>query len=237
MLETGNKKFTEQELSIRIFSDGFSFSTPQGRKEVKAGAEESLSQALQTAFSELTLLRTDYEEVSVMADYPSTRIPLDEFRSEEAHALYQLTFGPESLQGMNIHYEMLPALEAIEVFALDAQIEDLVFRYYPHASIHSHFGQLMNRMLIRDKRCKEDNRRLYAYSNGRQLFLFTYENGRLQFANSFEAPTLNNQLYFLLYVWKQLNLSQTKDTCVLIEKNHELEAVLKHYLRNIVVLP
>ena len=236
MLETGNKKFTEQELSIRIFSDGFSFSTPQGRKEVKAGADESLSQALEKAIAELALLRTDYEEVSVMADYPSTRIPLDEFRSEEARALYQLTFGADSLQGMNMHYEMLPALEAIEVFALDAELEALILRHYPHASIHSYFGQLMNRMLIRDKRCQEDNRRLYAHSNGRQLFLFTYEGGRLQFANSFEAPSLNNQLYFLLYAWKQLDLRQAEDACVLIGKNHELEAALRRYLRNISVL-
>lgn len=233
MLVTGNKKLTEQELSIRIFSDGFSFSTPQSHKDVEAQHGESLKDALEKAFQTNALLRPDYDEVNIYADYPSTRIPLDEFRSEEAQALYRLTFGPDSLQGMNMHYEMLPALEVIEVFVLDAEIEELILKHYPHATIHSYFGQLMNRMLSKDKRTRGEERRLYAHSNGRQLFLFTYEGNKLQFANSFEAGNLSNQVYFLLYVWKQLDLDQHKDHCILLGKNKMLESALQKYLTNI----
>ena len=233
MLGTGNKRLTVQELSIRIYSDGFSFSTPQSEKEVKAERGKPLHEALEEAFSTNALLRPDYEEVHVYADYPSTRIPLDEFRSEEAQALYRLTFGQDSLTGMKMHYEMLPALEVIEVFAIENDIEAVILRHYPHATIHSYFGQLMNRMLARDKRMQGDNRRLYAHTNGRQLFLFSYNEGKLQFANSFEAGSLSNQVYFLLYAWKQLGLQQTKDTCILLEKNKELETELSRYLRNI----
>lgn len=245
MLGTGNKKFTEQvtgmrlrsiteqELSIRIFSDGFSFSTPQSHKEVRAQKDESLKEALDKAFQTNALLRPDYDEVNIYADYPSTRIPLDEFRSEEAQALYRLTFGNESLQGMNMHYEMLPALEVIEVFVLDAEIEELILHHYPHATIHSYFGQLLNRMLARDKRRPTEERHLYAHCNGRQLFLFTYEKGKLQFANSFEADNLSNQVYFLLYVWKQLQFDQNKDHCILLGKNKPLESALQKYLTHI----
>lgn len=233
MLAIGNNRVIEQDLSIRVYSDGFSFSTPQSQKDVTAKKGESLTEALETAFKTYSLLRPDYDEVNVYADYPSTRIPLDEFRSEEAQALYRLTFGADSLQGKNLHYEMLPALEVIEVFALDADIEKIILQYYPQATIHSYFGQLMNRMLARDKRYQGEERRLYAHSNGRQLFVFCYDKGKLKFANTFEAPEINNQLYFLLYVWKMLEMRQTKDICLLIGKSKELEAALKRYLRNI----
>lgn len=234
MLAIGNNSIIEQELSIRIYSDGFSFSTPQSHKDVKPRKGESLLQALEKAFTELTLLRPDYDEVHIYADYPSTRIPLDEFRSEEAQALYRLTFGPNSLQGMKMHYEMLPALEVIEVFALDEQIENLILQYYPQATIHSFFGQLMNRMLSRDKRLQGgEERRLYAHSNGRQLFLFAYDKGKLKYANTFEAADLSNRLYFLLYVWKMLEMRQTKDICMLVGKDKALEEELKRYIRNI----
>ena len=129
MLETGNRRLTEQELSIRIYSDGFSFYTPHSQKDVKLRPNESLEKALEDAFKTNALLRPDYDEVNIYADYPSTRIPLDEFRSEEAQALYRLTFGQDSLQGMNMHYEMLPALEVIEVFALDATIEEIILKW------------------------------------------------------------------------------------------------------------
>ena len=233
MQETGNKKFTEQNLSIRIFSDGFSFSTPHSQKEVIAQKGESLEQALETAFNNNALLRPDYDEVNIYADYPSTRIPLDEFRSEEAQALYRLTFGQDSLQGMNMHYEMLPALEVIEVFVIDANIENLIMQHYPHATIHSYFGQLLNKMLARDKRKGGEESRLYVHCNGRQLFLFTYEKGALKFANSFEADNLSNQLYFLLYVWKQLEMDQEKDICILLGKDKVLENALKKYISHI----
>ena len=194
---------------------------------------ESLKQALEDAFKTLALLRPDYEEVTVYADYPSTRIPLDEFRSEEAQALYRLTFGHDSLQGMNMHYEMLPALEIIEVFVIETAIEEVILSHYPHASIHSYFGQLMNRMLARDRRRKGSERRLYAHNNGRQLFLFNYGKGKLQYANSFEVKELSNRLYFLLYAWKQLGMNQEEDSCILIGKDKAMEAELKKYIANV----
>ncbi len=233
MLVTGNKRLTEQELSIRIFSDGFSFSTPHSQKDVAPRQGETLREALETAFKTNALLRPDYDEVSIYADYPSTRIPLDEFRSEEAQALYRLTFGSDSLTGMNMHYEMLPALEIIEVFVIEKELEELILQHYPHATIHSYFGQLMNRMLAKDKRKRNEEHRLYAHTNGRQLFVFAYEKGKLLFANSFEAKELANQVYFLLSVWKQLHLDQHQDHCILLGKNKELESALKKYIANV----
>ena len=229
----GSKKLTEQELSIRIYSDGFSFSTPGSSKEVTARRDESLVEALEEAFKQSALLRPDYDEVNIYADYPSTRIPLDEFRSEEARSLYCLTFGEDSLTGMNMHYEMLPALEVIEVFVIDAQIEELILRHYPHASIHCYFGQLMNRMFAFEKRHNDEVRRLYAHFNGRQLFIFSYDKGRLSFANSFETNNLNNEVYFLLYVWKQLGMRQRKDECVIIGDDPDLRDELRKYILNI----
>lgn len=229
----GNKSIIEQELSIRIYSGGFSFSTPSGQKDVKVEAGESLAEALEEAFTNYSILRPDFDEVSVYANYPSTRIPLDEFRSEEAQAIYRLTFGTESLRGMNMHYEMLPALKIIEVFTLDAAIENIILQHYPHAIMHSYFGQLMNRMWTHDRRATKDERRLYASICDQQLFLFAYENGALRFANSFEAEKENDQLYFLLAVWKQLGMRQTKDCCVLIDASDTLQEELTRYIKNI----
>ncbi|MBQ9363206.1 MAG: DUF3822 family protein [Bacteroidaceae bacterium] len=247
MLATGNKRLTEQVLSIRIFSDGFSFVTPHSQKDVSVERDQTLHELLETAFRNNALLSPDYDEVNIYADYPSTRIPLDEFRSEEAQALYRLTFGPDSLQGMNMHYEMLPALEVIEVFAIDKEIEELILHHYPHAAIHSHIGQTMNRIWGKEKRRRSTEQRLYASSNGRQLFLFNYKDGKLAYANSFEASHPSDQIYYLLYAWKQLGLDQHVDTCVLLNglegmgtsnsprKDKELETLLHKYISHVTV--
>ena len=92
----------------------------------------------------------------------------------------------------------------------------------------------MNKMLSKDKRQRGTEKRLYVHSNGSQLFMFTYENGKLQFANSFEATTLSNQLYFLLYVWKQLSMDQRNDVCMLLSKDKTLETELRKYITHTV---
>jgi len=116
---------------------------------------------------------------------------------------------------------------------LDDAIEQIILRHYPHAIIHSYFGQLMNRMWAYDRRANNDEKRLYASTCDQQLFVFAYENGALRFANSFEAEQENDQLYFLLSVWKQLDLRQTKDCCVLIDAEESLQKELKRYIKNI----
>ena len=91
----------------------------------------------------------------------------------------------------------------------------------------------MNRMYAFEKRHNDELRRLYAHFNGRQLFVFSYDKGQLAFANSFETNDLNNQVYFLLYVWKQLGMRQRKDVCIIIGDDQDLREELRKYILNI----
>ncbi len=233
MQVTGNNLFINKSLSIRISTDGFSFFTPQGRKDFSVGKDSSLSEELDKAIHKLQLLKTDYDEVLLLADYPATRVPLDEFRSEEAQALYLLTFGDDSLQGLSVRYEVLPTLDAVELFPMDVKTEALAKKYFPLVTVHSLCGQTLLKGFVEDRRKEGSQKRLFVSVMGTDLFVFNFVDGHIYFANSYPAAKVSLKIYYTLYVWNQLEMDQENDLCFFYGKDDDFLVSLKKYIRNI----
>ena len=233
MQVTGNNSFTDKRLSIRVATDGFSFFTPQGRQDYAVGQDASLAEQLDAALRKHLLLKTEYREVRLLSDYPATRIPLDEFRSEEAQSLYRLTFGEDSLTGLTIRYEVIPSLEVVEVFPVSSDVVETVQRHFPQATIHGWYGQLLQDTFDLCRQQEGEERTLYVNLQGHGMFVYSFAEGRLQFANSYTARETSTRQYFILYVWSQLEMDQQKDNCVLWGGDEELTGGLKKFIRNI----
>lgn len=196
-------------------------------------ADTPLAEELDRAIRKHLLLKSADTEVMLLADFPATRVPLDEFRSEEAQALYKITFGEQALQGLSLRYEPLAALEVVEVFAVNADAERIVRAHWPEATIRGFYAEALLQAQTTDKRSEHTQRRLYANMEGTDLFLCTFSEGRLQFANTYPAPRLSSRLYFTLGLWNQLGMDHLKDTCVLQGDRGEMRQALSKYIRNI----
>lgn len=196
-------------------------------------ADTPLAEELDRAIRKHLLLKPADTELTLLADFPATRVPLDEFRSEEAQALYKITFGNQALQGLSLRYEPLATLEVVEVFAVNADAERVVLSHWPTATVRGFYAEALLQAQSTDKRSQDSQRRLYANLAGSELFLCTFNEGRLHFANTYPAPRLSNRLYFTLYLWNQLGLDHQKDTCVLQGDRGEMRQALSKYIRNI----
>ena len=76
--------------------------------------------------------------------------------------------------------------------------------------------------------------KLYGYFHDQRLDVFSFQQNRFKFCNSFDAQRRADSLYFLLYVWKQLNLQPEHDELHLvgeIPEAEELQNELRHYLK------
>lgn len=233
MQVTGNNPLASKRLSIRVSTDGFSFYTPQGQRDFAVKDGESVTEMLKEALRKHSLLTSDYDEVCLLSDYPATRVPLDEFRSEEAQSLYKLTFGEDSAKGLTILYEVLPALEVVEIYAVDADVTTVVREQFPEASIHGFYGQTLLNALTEDRKQGDEGRRLHVSLCGHDLFICSFIDGRLQFANTYPVRAVSERQYFILYVWSQLELNQLTDNCLLYGEDAELQTMLGKYIRHI----
>lgn len=221
-------------MSIRISTDGFSFYALKGWRHYCVGEDENLCVRLDEELARLQQLKADYDEVSLLADYPSTRVPLDEFRSEHEQSVYRLTFGEDSLQGLSIRHEVIAALDVVELFPVNTEALDVVRKYFPQVTVSGFYAWTVEECHADYKRHGGENaKRLYASTEGEELFLCVFSDSGLAFANSYTDRQLNNRLYFALQVWKLMGMDQEKDTLVLRGEDSDLAALLRRYIRNV----
>lgn len=238
---TGNNSLSKYRLSIRVYAGGFSFlvtdvvnGTEVSNENFVVQQGETLLSLLQHVVNRPSLTEVQYQEVQLLMDTPSTRVPLEEFRRDEALALYRLTFGVDSTDGREVRYEILPSLEVAELFSVDAEVEKFLLESFPQAKAHGFYGYVLEQTSDRDRQREGEEACLYVSTQGAEMFLFSYTpDGRLRFANAYPAKTVANQLYFLLYVWKTLGMDQRVDACVLVDDVPELREELKKYIQKI----
>ncbi len=215
-----------------MHAGGFSFFSAAATSH-HACQPEQLVERLHTELEHFSLLNRDFQSVSLLVDSPSTRVPLNEFRSEEALSLYRLTYGNDSAQGQTVRYDVLPQLELVELYTLDPDIEDTVRHFYPEAQTLGFYGQMLLSGLEADKRMPLGKRRMHASVAGSELMLFTYVDNRLSYCNSFEADGVRTRVYYTLYVWTHMELAQERDILVMHGQDEELLVQLKRFIRDI----
>lgn len=247
MPATGNKSYHPLSLSIRLRADGFSFFVCDLQTSSLIRGEhfrltDSVSLAEQLS-QELT--RPDYfnrqiDQCFVLVCTPSTRVPLEEFHREEAAALYDLAFCQKENGGQRVAYNILPQLESAEIYAIPSDVEEAILQFYPTARFFASRAILMERLLLLEEDMPQQLQRLYVCAEDEAYSLYAFDGRRLRFANTFQLSSVPDALYFILNVWKQLELDQQKDCLKLLnpqgEHDEQLRQALSEYLVNIEVL-
>lgn len=243
MQATGNNQNQSYSLSIRLYADGFSFysyspnagqAIREERHTVKEGQEaaEVLRQALAT--SELTH-STDYMAVYILVSGPSMQVPLEAFRKEEAAMLYRLTFAKETTG--KIYYNILPHLEIAKVFDVDRDTEKVLCTHFPTLRFYHSDTMLLEKIALSDT---PDKTRLYVHFYEQEMSVFRFRNQHLLYANTFPADQAENAAFFILSVWKNLEMEAQTDECTLLGDNRiksDTAQLLARYLGHVNDLP
>lgn len=240
MQVTGNNPQHPHILSIRITTDGFSFYVLHSLGDTQPTVthypcedKTKAAEQLQRCF-EYTAGEGPFERIYVLVDSPATRIPLEHFRREEAETLYRLTF-PDTTPEDKVLYNILPHVEAVELFSLPATVCTWLYQRFPDIRIYGKYSMLLEKVMRRERRLSA-NKHLYIYLEERQMFTCLFQEGRLAFANTYAIESPANRLYFILYVWKALGLDAEQDDCILLDSHpckEETAEALRPYLRHV----
>lgn len=247
MPATGSKSYHPLSLSIRLRADGFSFfvcdlqtSSLIRGEHFRLADSHSLAEQLSQE-----LMRPDYfnrqiDQCFVLLCSLSTRVPLEEFRREEAAELYQFTFANQHDLRQRVAYNILPQLECAELYAIPTEVEEAILQFYPTARFFASRAILMERLLLLEDDQPQNRASLCVCAETDSYSLYSFQDRRLRFANTFPIENTPDALYFILNVWQQLGLDQTRDTLKFLapqtEEDQRLISALAEYLRNIEVL-
>ena len=246
MLATGkNKAYHSLSLSIRLRTDGFSFfvcdlqaGTLMRGEHFTLSEGETLPAKLAIELSRSDYFNRQINQAFVMSDAPSTIVPLENFRRDEVTQLYAYIHGQQTKK-QRVAYTIMPHLEAVELFAIDSEVEDAIVQYYPTARFFGSQAMLIERLArYTAEEASVSGHRLFCYSTSDAVTLVAAEQSQLLFVNTYAIANLADAVYFILGAWKQLALDACEDTFVMLgqQPDNALCQELAAYIANITAL-
>lgn len=222
-----------EKLIIRLSHNGLSFTVvcPSNAEspvsyeayDVKNGI--SMAANMREAFRTVSLLGEEYQRIQVLVDAPVLMVPVDLYQEQQKETLYFHSF-PQATSANDVLANVLPDLNCVALYSVNRDLKMVIDDHFPGqaqflcATIpvwhHLHQRSFTG---IRNK--------LYGYFHDQRLDVFSFQQNRFKFCNSFDAQRRADSLYFLLYVWKQLNLQPEHDELHLVGAIPEAEELLK----------
>lgn len=238
------RKSDQYTLSIRLSADGFSFSidSPVHEKplfslERAIDASLSLMANLKQAVRELDFLNYTYKRVHILwVGKRFTLVPLAVFEDDQAEVLFG--YNHASRDNEIILYNVLKRHNLVVVFGMDRSAHAMLSEQYPHARFYSQISAMSEYCSVRSR--AGSDKKIYASVRSNAIDLCCYERGGLLLANSFECKETEDRIYYLLHVWKQLELDQERDELYLTGAINGQEAwieTLRKYIQEVVVMP
>lgn len=238
--------FTKSEqytLSIRLSADGFSFSIYNPLTDndfyfvlYPINAGYSMTANLKEMLTETEALKYSYKRVNILYDSPRfTPVPLELFEDEQMDTIFYHNFpkGTNEIVLCNV----LGKSNVVILFAMDKHAHLLLTEHFPAARFFS-TASPMTEYFARKSRLG-NSRKLYTHIRGQQMDVFCFDKGSLLLINSFLCKQTTDRVYYLLYIWHQLNYNQERDEMHLtgkLEDKEELLKELRNYLRQVFVI-
>lgn len=239
---TVSSQSAQRNLSIRLSTDGFSFSVLDPSSDdgptftdLPVDETRSLAANLRGVLRQNEALGQPYRRVNVLiASRRWTVMPLELFEDEQAEAV--LGYVHTVPEHEEVSYNVLTSSNAVVVFALDRAMRDLLLAQWPEAKFFAQSTPLIEHFARRSH--LGNSRKLYAFIHHEHLGVYAFERGHLLLANSMECRETADRIYYLMYIWRQLGLEQKRDELHLsglLPEKDELLAGLRRYVNCVCV--
>ena len=195
----------------------------------------SMAANLREAFKKAQLLMDPPPRVRVMLDSQVLVMPIEQFDEQHIVSMYNYSFPQHSQDA--VLYNVLPDLNAVAVFAINKDLRLVINDHFRDVQIVCANSPVWRNLYHRS--FTGTRHKLYGYFHERQLEVFSFQQNRFKFCNTFEAAHSHDALYFLLYVWKQLQLKPEYDEMHLVGDIPDREwllSELKKYLQKAYII-
>lgn len=194
-----------------------------------------LYQLLEKTLRRPHLMEYTFQSVELLVLSPSTCVPLEYFRREEVFPLYNLTFPSLKVSKGEVHYQILPSLEVVELFSLNQQIRQTVQDVYPDVEIVSLEGRAIETIANADRKLQDDSIHFYAMIAPKNMLICCFKEQRIYFATTYTADNDADRLYYIMGAWKNLQMDESAQPLYLNNASTELQNQAKRFIPNTIV--
>lgn len=213
-------KSKEYILSIRISADGFSFSiyNPVNSQVLYFCQREtdpslSLTLNLKQAFKELYFLVYTYKRVNIIVvSKRFTLLPSDIFETNQMEPFFY--YNQFEKENEKVLHQVLNKERVIVLFGIDKTVYNLCRLYFVNIVFYSQIAPLIEYFSVKSQ--VRRTRKVYAYLRHKAIDIYVFDQSAFQLVNSFNYTTIDDAIFYLLYVWKGLGLNQESDELYLL---------------------
>lgn len=225
----------KQRLIIRISRDGISLSATDEEKvryeRYPMNSGISLAANMREAFRTHLMLQDDYERVVVLVDSPVLTVPVNQFREEECDQLYHYTFTRQEQQ--MVMHAILPDLNAVALFSVQKDLRQVLADRFGRVSYQPLMSAVWRHMY--QKSFTGQHAKLYCYFHDRKMEVFSFEHNRFKFQNAYVVTLVDDALFYILSVWKQLGMDPQSDELHLAGQMPELKDRALEFVKRVFV--
>lgn len=172
---------------------------------VKSGV--SMAANLREAFKTSQLLTLGVARARVLIDSGVLMVPIEQFDEVLKEDLYHYTF--PGTEKMAVCHNILPDLNAVALFSVNKDLRLVIDDHFKGVKLLAAVCPVWRH--LHQRSYTGTHSKLYGYFHERQLDVFAFQQNRFRFCNAYEVRHAHDALYFLLYVWQQLQLRATTD--------------------------
>lgn len=201
--------------------------------DVKNGI--TMAANLREAFRTVPLLQESFLRVMVAVDSPVLLVPVDLYQEQDREALYLHSYPGSSQDVINSY--VLPNLNCVALYAINRDLKLVLNDHFPQAQYLCSTAPVWRH--LHQRSFTGVRSKLFGYFHDKHLEVFSFQQNRFKFHNSFDTTRTPDTVFYLLYVWKQLNLQQEHDELHLagdIPEQGELLEELRKYLKRAYVV-
>lgn len=228
------------ELSIQVSADGFSFSVLDTIRNkfvlIRAFEPEENKNFNSERISELLskddFLSRRYKKVKiVMPSQKFTLVPAPLFDPAKKDEYF--TFNHNLEDGNMIITNKVSDPDVFVVFSVSRSINDLINSHFPGVHPNHHIKPLFDNISHGRKSLNENY--IHIHIEREYFNLIIFRNNLLKFCNTFNYRNITDILYFVLNVFKKMDIKQeeTIHFSGLTEKYDDLSSNFAIYVRNI----
>ena len=176
----------------------------------------SIAANLREAFRQSQLLSHPTGRAQVMLSAPTMIVPVEEFDQANTEVICSV----------------LPQLNAVAIMAINRDLKAVIDDHYAdviYMPVEQPVWSYMHRR-AETHLC----RRLYAYFHDGCVSIFAFDKHRFRFCNTYSATRAQDSVYYMLYVWQQLQMDADKDELYIAGApvdSDEMMTSLHRYLR------
>ena len=128
----------------------------------------------------------------------------------------------------------LKSIEAKNIFAIPAEVMNVISRHFPNAKFNHHSSPLIEGLLTAHK--NQTDKKIFVHVQASHFEIIVLKGKDLLFYNSFRHQASEDFIYYLLYVCEQLKLNPESTELILlgeVERNSAIYSIIYKYIRNV----